>query len=207
MYFASHSKIAFILVAALTIACAASIRHLFIRRQFARLHGCQPVARHSNKDPFLGLARDNPRSQRAQNARKEPSTLPGIRNTFGIKQLQRSAILTIEPENIKTILSRKFKDYGISFRLAPFKPLPGEGIFDTYGDHWASSRAVLRPSFTRDQVADLTTLEDLIQDLFAILPRDGTTIVDQELFFGYTIDFATEFLFGQSVYTLKQNQS
>ncbi|THC87040.1 hypothetical protein EYZ11_013514 [Aspergillus tanneri] len=124
------------------------------------------------------------------------------------KELQRCAILTIEPENIKTILSLKFKDYGISHRLKPFKPLLGEGIFDTDGDHWASSRALIRPSFTRDQVADLTSFENLIQDLFSLLPRDGKTVVDlQDLFFRYTIDSATEFLFGQSISTLKKTQS
>jgi cytochrome P450 len=47
-----------------------------------------------------------------------------------------------------------------------------------------------------------------MQDLFALLPRDGKTVVDlQELFFRYTIDSATEFLFGQSVGTLKKTQS
>jgi cytochrome P450 len=56
-------------------------------------------------------------------------------------------------------------------------------------------------------VADLTTLENLIQDLFALLPRDGRTVDLQELFFQYTIDSATEFLFGQSVGTLKKAQS
>jgi cytochrome P450 len=47
-----------------------------------------------------------------------------------------------------------------------------------------------------------------MQDLFALLPRDRKTVVDlQELFFRYTIDSATEFLFGQSVGTLKKTQS
>ena len=41
----------------------------------------------------------------------------------------------------------------------------------------------------------------------SLLPRDGRTVVDlQELFFGYTIDSATEFLFGQSVGTLRMVQ-
>jgi cytochrome P450 len=66
------------------------------------------------------------------------------------------------------------------------------------------SRSLIRPNFTRDQVADLAAFEKLIPDLFALIPRDGETVVDlQDLFFRYTIDSATEFLFGQSVGSLK----
>ncbi|KAJ5761620.1 hypothetical protein N7533_003659 [Penicillium manginii] len=128
-------------------------------------------------------------------------------NTHKVIGIVSKQITTIEPENIKTVLSLNFKDYRLGFRLPSFKPLLGEGIFDTDGDQWASSRALIRPSFTRDQVADLTILEDLIQDLFALLPRDGKTVDLQKLFFQYTIDSATEFLFGQSVGTLKKSQS
>ncbi|RHZ55588.1 hypothetical protein CDV55_104290 [Aspergillus turcosus] len=211
MYLHFHPKVVFVLVAVLgTIACI-SIRRFFVRRQFARSHGCQAIARSFNKDPFLGLD-TIPGTIRALRQHKilerSCELFRAYGNTFTVTELQKRAILTIEPENIKTILSLKFKDYGISHRLAPFKPLLGEGIFDTDGDHWAASRALIRPSFTRDQVADLTSLENLIQGLFSLLPWDGTTVVDlQELFFRYTIDSATEFLFGQSVGTLKKTQS
>ena len=211
MYLDFHPKLVFVLVAALGAIACVSIRRFFIRRQFARGHGCQTVARSVNKDPFLGLD-TIPGTIRALRQHKllerscELFRVYG--NTFAVKELQRRAIVTVEPENIKTILSLKFKDYGIGHRLEPFKPLLGKGIFDTDGDHWASSRALIRPSFTRDQVADLTSFENLIQDLFSLLPRDGKTVVDlQDLFFRYTIDSATEFLFGQSVGTLKKTQS
>ena len=43
--------------------------------------------------------------------------------------------------------------------------------------------------------------------LFALLPHDGATVVDlQDLFFRYTIDSSTEFLFGRSVGSLKKTQ-
>ncbi|KAB8069709.1 cytochrome P450 [Aspergillus leporis] len=198
-----------LLLAALGIA-SLSIQRFLSRRQFARRHRCQPVARCSSKDPFLGLD-------------TIPGTIRAIRghrilqrgcelfseygNTFRVKELHRSAILTIEPENIKTILSLRFADYGISHRLKPFKPLLGEGIFNTDGEHWASSRALIRPSFAREQVADLRLLEGLIQKLFVLLPRDSSTVDLQELFFLYTLDSATEFLFGQSFGMLKKRKS
>ncbi|KIX08674.1 uncharacterized protein Z518_03331 [Rhinocladiella mackenziei CBS 650.93] len=202
-------KLVILLLSALVIAIL-RLHRFFIRRQCASCHGCQPVARSFTRDPFLGLDRI-PCTLRALKQHKileQGCTLfRTYGNTFTLKELQRSVILTIEPENIKTVLSLRFHDYGIHYRLAPFKPLLGEGIFSTDGEHWAESRALIRPSFTRDQVADVRELEELIGDLFAFLPRDGTTVVDlQELFFRYTIDSATAFLFGQSVATLKKSQ-
>lgn len=62
---------------------------------------------------------------------------------------------------------------------------------------------MIRPNFTREQVADLEAFERHIQDLFSIIPRDGSTVDLQELFFRFTIDSATEFLFGRSVNSLR----
>jgi len=60
----------------------------------------------------------------------------------------------------------------------------------------------MRADFTRDQVADLTSFENLVQDFFSLLPRGGATAVDlQDFFFRYTVDSVTGFLFGvQSAY-------
>jgi len=182
-----------------------------LRRQFALAHGCQPVAKSWNRDPFLGLDTipGTIRAFRQHKILERSHKCFGVYgNTFTVQELYRRAIVTVEPENIKTILSLKFNDYSISHRLKPFEPLLGKGIFDTDGEHWASSRALIRPSFTRDQVADLTSLENLIQALFVLLPRDGKTTVDlQDLFFSYTMDSASEFLFGQSVGALQKTQS
>jgi len=81
-------------------------------------------------------------------------------------------------------------------------PVFGEGIFTTDGEAWAHSRALLRPNFARDQVADLEAFERHIQALVAVIPRDGSTVDLQELFFRFTMDSATEFLFGKSVESL-----
>lgn len=176
-----HPKLILVLVALLGTIAYVSIRRFYVRRRFVRAHGCQPVVRSSNKDPFVGLHTipGTIRALREHKILERSCELFRVHGTtFAVKQVQKSAILTIEPENIKTILSLKFKDYDISHGLEPFKPLLGKGIFDTDGDHWATSRALIRPSFSCDQVADLTSFEDLIQDLFLLLPRDGKTVVD-----------------------------
>jgi cytochrome P450 len=70
--------------------------------------------------------------------------------------------------------------------------------------HVADERqALVRPSFTKGQVADLDTFESHIQHLFAKIPRDGSTVDLQPLFFQLTLDSATEFLFGESVDVLR----
>jgi cytochrome P450 len=200
----------FIILIGIVIA-AVSVKRWLARRQLIRTHGCQPVASSLNKDPFLGLDALFTGLRYIREHKILELTCELFRdhgNTWTVKEFHHNSIVTTEPENIKTILSLKFQDYGIAFRLAPFQPLLGEGIFDTDGERWASSRALVRPSFTREQIADLTSLEDLIQDLFVLLPRDGRTVVDlQDAFFRYTLDSATEFLFGQAVGSLKDHSS
>ncbi|EAW10679.1 LOW QUALITY PROTEIN: uncharacterized protein ACLA_051510 [Aspergillus clavatus NRRL 1] len=95
----------------------------------------------------------------------ETSCLYG--NTFTVQELQRRAIAVIEPENIKTVLSLNFKDYGIRYCLELFRPLLGEGIFNTDGDHLGRVACA--------DPADLRLLEGLLQDLMVLLLRDGTT--------------------------------
>ncbi|KAJ5644830.1 cytochrome P450 52A3-B [Penicillium longicatenatum] len=209
IYAVLNPKLLLVLFALGAVACL-SIRRFFVHRQIVRAHGCKRVAKAANKDPFLGIdtifwVKRAYKEHKLLDRNTELFQTYG--NTFRTRQLHKYSIGTIEPENIKTILSLKFDDYGIGFRLEPFKALLGKGIFDTDGDHWAASRALIRPSFTRDQISDLSSLENLFQDLFALLPRDGQTVDLQELFFRYTIDSATEFLFGESVGTLKKAQS
>ena len=107
--------------------------------------------------------------------------------------------MTIEPENVKTMLATKFKDFSLGKgRKELFIPLLGHGIFDTDGPAWERSRALIRPNFVRQQVADLNMFETHLSHLLHWIPRDGSTVDLQDLFFGLTMDSATEFLFGRS---------
>lgn len=118
-------------------------------------------------------------------------------------------ICTIEAENVKTVLATKFKDYELpSTRKKAFHPLLGWGIFTNDGADWKHSRELLRPNFARDQVADLDNFEEHLGLMIDAIPKDGKTTVDlQELFFGLTIDTATEFLFGESTNVLRGRNS
>lgn len=64
---------------------------------------------------------------------------------------------------------------------------------------------MLRPNFTKTQVGDLASFERHVQDLFAVLPKDGTTVDLSPLFFRLTLDSATEFLLGEGTHSLATN--
>ncbi|KAG7196076.1 uncharacterized protein KQ657_000087 [Scheffersomyces spartinae] len=112
-------------------------------------------------------------------------------------------LATMDPDNIKALLATQFTDFGLGDRHAHFLPTLGNGIFTLDGEGWKHSRQVLRPQFAREQVAHVKSLEPHIQ-WFAdhIRAKKGMPFDIQELFFRFTIDTATEFLFGDSVHSL-----
>ena len=124
-----------------------------------------------------------------------------LRNGYNIrfKVLFTEQILTVEPDNLKTILALDFKKWGLgSRRKNAFVPLLGHGIFTTDGAAWHNSRELLRPNFVRSQVGDLATFEIHVGQLIKAIPKDGSTVDLQVLFFMLTMDSATEFLFGET---------
>lgn len=106
------------------------------------------------------------------------------------------------------MLATNFKDWNLpDRRKAAFIPLLGQGIFATDGAAWQHSRDLLRPSFTRSLIGDLATFEDHVGRLIERIPRDGSTVDLQELFFCLTMDSATDFLFGESTNSLTLDSS
>lgn len=168
--------------------------------------GCQPCTAVFHKDPILGIdvmrimgAHKKQHIMLQENAKR----FARLGNTFHSKLGAQPIIATCEPENIKTVLSLKFKDYGLGNRTTALEPLLGHGIFNADGERWANSRHLLRPNFSRDQVADLEAFERHFKLMLKHIPMDGSTVDLQELFFMLTIDTATEFLFNHSTNTLR----
>ncbi len=110
---------------------------------------------------------------------------------------------TIEPQNIQAILAKKFEDFDLgNERYRAFKPLLGNGVFTLDGHGWSNSRALLRPNFTKMQVSDLEPVEVHTSNLLKLIPTDGSAFDIQPLFFKFTMDNSTEFLFGESAHSL-----
>ncbi|KAK8863031.1 cytochrome P450, partial [Apiospora arundinis] len=129
--------------------------------------------------------------------------------TFKSRVLLDDFYWTCEPKNIQAILATQFQSFGVGIdRYNNFKPLMGHGIFTSDGAKWEQARALVRPNFVRDQVADLESFEVHFQNMLAKIPKDGKTPVKlKELFQCMTLDSASEMLFGESLNTLTNTDS
>ncbi|KAI1913305.1 hypothetical protein LOZ61_002841 [Ophidiomyces ophidiicola] len=136
-------------------------------------------------------------------------TGPGLPSTMEIKfHYFARSVFTIDPENIKAVLTGQFADYGKGERFhEEWKEFLGDSIFATDGEMWHKSRQLIRPMFARDRIVDTEIFEKHIHKLIPLLAgganRDGSTTVDiGPLFFHFTLDAATDYLMGQSVDSL-----
>ncbi|KAL8775618.1 MAG: hypothetical protein Q9209_000114 [Squamulea sp. 1 TL-2023] len=179
------------------------------RRQNQRFitdHACEQTKALPGKYPFgIDLVRDEIKYVKEHTALEMYQKR--FRNlactTFSAKELHLHILFTMEPENIKSILATDFKSYSIGEeRKKALRPIIGDGIFTTDGAEWQHSRDILRPCFVRSQIGDKDLFEKHFQHLLHVIPRDGSTVDLQDLFFRLTLDIATEFLFGTSTYTL-----
>lgn len=185
------------------------------RRAMIRKHGCKPI----KYSPELNSFPDNIASIKTLKgnirAARELRYMAHNRarflrngNSTHMKYFFTDLIQTIEPENLKTILALDFHKWGLGNRRKDaFVPLLGHGIFTLDGEAWHNSRELLRPNFARSQVGDLDTFEIHVDQLINAIPRDGSTVNLQDLFFMLTMDSATEFLFGESTNCLSPEYS
>src|SRR5437667_3901248 len=77
----------------------------------------------------------------------------------------------------------------------------------TDGDTWAHYRRLLLPFFSRSQVGNLILLEKHVNNLIGNIPKDGSTIDLQQLFFYLTLDITSEAFCGESTACLTSESS
>lgn len=89
-------------------------------------------------------------------------------------------------------------------RLFAFEPFVGQGIMCVDGAHWELSRALIKPTFARVQIADLhvQVYSKHVDKLLGLLPTDWVPVDLQTLFASLGLDTSTEFLFGEPVGSL-----
>lgn len=178
------------------------------RREISRLahqHGCKPAPSFRQYRALLGL---DAFVKVQQNVNERTSLRKGVRmvqktgqTTHGAVILGQDVLITCDPDNLKAVLATKFDDFSLGPRITAYGCLLGRGIFTADDVHWEHSRSLIRPSFTKQQVSDLERIEFHLERLMAKIPGDGTTVDLQPLFFNFTVDRATEFLFGHSLNT------
>lgn len=185
--------------------------HVYLnRRAYAKRRGCKEPTT-LQQESFFGyrMLRDSfeaLRSSRYLRLGKERFEANG--NTFAFRQLGKVGILTNDPINVKAILSSQFQEFGVGKRRAEaFEPLIGHGIFTADGSSWEKARKLVKPSFSRAQLDDISSFEPHLQNFMARLPADGETVDLQPLFHDLTLDVSTDFLFGESTNVLSSTKA
>ena len=179
--------------------------------QEAASRGCLPPPM-APKKGFLGIGTLR-ESVRATREERGPIWMHEILNSVGknihtVKAaiFDYELIVTRDPENAKAMFAAQAQDFDIGpHREKCFKSLLGSGVMTNRQEQWKHSRSLIRPQFTRDNVADLELFQRHLQALVDKVPanKDGwTSKLDlSPMFFNMTLDTSTEFLFGQSVHS------
>ncbi|KAI0775658.1 cytochrome P450 [Trametes elegans] len=127
-------------------------------------------------------------------------------NTFMIDIAYAKRFFTTEPEHIKSILATDAASYekGAPFR-SQMGSLLGVGVFNADGDLWKFHRSMTRPFFSKDRISHFDIFDRHAQDALQQMKtrmRQGYAIDWQDLVSRFTLDSATEFLFGRDVRSL-----
>ncbi|KAI1106154.1 putative N-alkane-inducible cytochrome P450 [Jackrogersella minutella] len=131
-------------------------------------------------------------------------------HTIKVPIIDYEIVVTRDPENARALFTSP--DFDISqHRQRSWMPLLGKGIFTSRGEIWKHSRALLRPQFAREMISNPQLEEHHLQNLWGRLAADAATgwtgKVDlAPLFFRFTLDTSTEFIFGQSANSLLDEQ-
>ena len=185
------------------------------RRAIIKAHGCKPIKKSAKYNSFPNNIWGFKTYNENIEALKEHKVLEmigkrleGNGNTLSYRMLNGNFVMTMEPKNLQAILAHNFEDWGYgSRRRRIFSQVLGSGIFTSDGARWKHSRELLRPSFSKDQIADLPMLEKHVKNLINLIPHDGSMVNLQELFHRLTTDFSTELLFGESINLLHPEKS
>ena len=186
----------------------AAVRKFLLRRKIYAKHGCLPPPSIPQRDPVFGLDLILHFFRALKEDRRDLSMNQLFRvhgRTFQSVTLGTKAIYTIEPKNLQAVFATDFSSWGVEpMRLFAFEPFIGRGIMVADGAFWEQSRALIKPTFTRAQIADLhlTAYSGHVSKLIGLLPKDGSTVDLQPLFSHLALDSSTDFLFGEPVGSL-----
>lgn len=211
MAFSLLTWASFALVTYLSTGLVSILRKRRSDLAFAQAHGCLPAKVSLTRPPFpfslIGLfARAIAVSKRRDiNFIYDRFCIRGPTHLSVTLTGATAVVFTSDPENIKTMLATSFHDFELGAeRHAAFSELLGDGIFTSDGKAWEHARVLLRPQFTKDQITDLDDLEIHLQHLLAVIsPQEGEVVGLHKLFLSLMLDSVTAFLFGNSLYSLR----
>ncbi|PBK87668.1 cytochrome P450 monooxygenase pc-1 [Armillaria gallica] len=127
-------------------------------------------------------------------------------NIFNLCLLWSNMIVTTSPKHIQQILATEFENFekGQRFQYA-MKSVLGVGVFNADGSMWKFHRSMTRPFFTRDRITQFELYDRHADAAISQMKhrlRSGYSVDIQDLMGRFTIDSATDFLFGSCVNSL-----
>ncbi|KAF9128226.1 hypothetical protein BGW39_005236 [Mortierella sp. 14UC] len=134
-------------------------------------------------------------------------------NTINFKGLNDDFIVVTDPSSIQHILAKNQPNYekGPYFKDI-FHDFLGSGIFNADGETWKSQRQIARPHFQTSEFKDAALINKHVDQLLVVIDRHiaskpDTPLEVQNVFCRFTLDEASEFLFGATVEALKNEQT
>ncbi|GJE84276.1 cytochrome P450 pc-3 [Phanerochaete sordida] len=126
--------------------------------------------------------------------------------TFEIYILWDNNYVTDDANVVKTILATDFNSFvkGKRFDVC-MRSVLGTGVFNSDGDMWKFHRSMTRPFFTRERIGHFDLFDRHADDAMAKMKArfaEGHAVDFQDLISRFTLDSATEFLFGRCVHSL-----
>ncbi|KAG0222114.1 hypothetical protein BGX31_009335 [Mortierella sp. GBA43] len=133
-------------------------------------------------------------------------------NTLNIKTFNQDSIIVLDPQSIKHILSKNQPNYEKGPEVnAIFHDLLGTGIFSADGEVWKTQRQLARPHFQTSEFKDAALINRHVDILIKVLDKriaanPGKPLEIQSFFTRFTLDEATEFLFGEAVHSQEEEE-
>lgn len=145
-------------------------------------HGCEHPVTYPHIDPFFGL---DLKLQEIWQSLKYQG-IPFMSNlhikygkTIWLNNLGTSDIRTIDSENLQNAWSTNNCDWGYQpYRLPVMGPFCGRGFITTDNEEWQKARVLLRPTFSKANISNLSPFIALTKAFFQGIPQDGHTTVD-----------------------------
>ncbi|KAH7868885.1 cytochrome P450 monooxygenase pc-1 [Lentinula edodes] len=125
---------------------------------------------------------------------------------FNMNILWENMVFTCQPEHIQLILATDFNNYAKGRRFQRnMSAVLGAGVFNSDGDMWKFHRSMTRPFFSRDKITHFDIFDRHADSAISLMKtrfQAGYAVDFQDLIGRFTLDSATEFLFGSCVNSL-----
>lgn len=187
------------------------IRSSIARRNATTQYGCKSPLAYPHKDEIFGLdaVKDDIRAFRAKTyIPRQVDQYDRYGPTFSSRFFMTPVINTVDPENVKEVLSSRFSEFSIgSRRKNAFAPLVGRGIFQLDGSQWRHSRNTIQSCLPKIQAEDLDLIERHVANLLDVLSQDNGVVDLGYWFPRLTADVTTDSFFGRSIESLKNSDA